>query len=109
MSSALRSSKYVARMIATRALAKHHDFMTEHDDPCASEFTGHDRRRLRQATSARLFRRLQAVLRVAEGESCRPGSGARPSPSASLVQSWYSLAPLLAQEFVATILATYLA
>jgi transposase len=60
-------------MIATRALAKHHDLMTEHGDRCASEFTGHDRRRLRQAmqqaASARLFRRLQAVLRVAEGES----------------------------------------
>jgi transposase len=47
--------------------------MTEHGDRYASEFTGHDRRRLRQAmqraVSARLFRRLQAVLRVAEGES----------------------------------------
>jgi transposase len=47
--------------------------MTEHGDRDASEFTGHDRRRLRQAmqraASARLFRRLQAVLRVAEGES----------------------------------------
>jgi transposase len=60
-------------MIATQAAAKHNQFMTEHGDPCASEFTGHDRRRLRQAmqqaASARLFRRLQAVLRVAEGES----------------------------------------
>jgi transposase len=47
--------------------------MTEHRDSCASGFTSHDRRRLQQAmqqaTSARLFRRLQAVLRVAEGES----------------------------------------
>jgi transposase len=69
-------------MIATRALAKHHDLMTEHGDPGASKFTGHDRSRLRQAmrqaASARLFRRLQAVLRVAEGESvaqaaCRIG------------------------------------
>jgi transposase len=46
--------------------------MTEHGDSYASGFTNHDRRRLRQAmqqaTSARLFRRLQAVLRVAEGE-----------------------------------------
>jgi transposase len=60
-------------MIATQALAKHNSFMTEHGDRCASEFTGHDRRRLRQAmqqaASARLFRRLQAVLHVAEGKS----------------------------------------
>src|SRR3982751_3752900 len=60
-------------MIATRARAEHNDLMTEHGDRYASEFTGHDRRRLRQAmqraASARLFRRLQAVLRVAEGES----------------------------------------
>ena len=60
-------------MIATQALAKHHGFMTEHGDRCASEFTGHDRRRLRQARQqaacVRLFRRLQAVLHVAEGKS----------------------------------------
>jgi transposase len=60
-------------MIATQALAKHNGFMTEHGDRCASEFTGHDRRRLRQAmqqaASVRLFRRLQAVLHVAEGKS----------------------------------------
>lgn len=47
--------------------------MAEHGDSYTFEFTGHDRRRLRlamrQAASARLFRRLQAVLRVAEGES----------------------------------------
>ena len=47
--------------------------MAEHDAPGVSGFTGHDRRRLRlamrQAASARLFRRLQAVLRVAEGAS----------------------------------------
>ena len=67
-------------MIATQALAKHNGFMTEHGDRCASEFTGHDRRRLRQAmqqaASARLFRRLQAVLHVAEGGSrCGPQHG----------------------------------
>jgi transposase len=66
-------------MIATGALAKHHDLMTEHGDPDASEFTGHDRRRLRQAmrqaASARLFRRLQAVLRVAEGASVAQAAG----------------------------------
>jgi transposase len=60
-------------MIATPALAKRHDLLTEHGDRCASEFTGYDRRRLRPAmqpaASARLFRRLQAVLPVAEGES----------------------------------------
>jgi transposase len=60
-------------MIATQVWAEHNDLMTEYGDPRASDFTGHDRRRLRhamqQATSARLFRRLQAVLRVAEGES----------------------------------------
>jgi transposase len=60
-------------MIATQALAKHNDFMTEHGDRYASEFTGYERRRLRQArqqaASARLFRRLQAVLHAAEGES----------------------------------------
>jgi transposase len=60
-------------MIATQALAEHNACMTEHGDQCAFRFTGHDRRRLRramqQAVSARLFRRLQAVLRVAEGES----------------------------------------
>jgi transposase len=53
--------------------------MTEHGDPCPSEFTGHDRRRLRQAmqqaSSARLFRRLQAVLRVAEGGSVTQAAG----------------------------------
>jgi transposase len=47
--------------------------MAEHETPGISGFTGHDRRRLRlamrQAASARLFRRLQAVLRVAEGAS----------------------------------------
>jgi transposase len=47
--------------------------MTVHRDLSASEFTHQDRRRLRQAmrqaASARLFRRLQAVLRVAEGAS----------------------------------------
>jgi transposase len=60
-------------MIATQALAEQNDLMTEHGDRSVSEFTGHDRRRLRQAmqraVSARLFRRLQAVLHVAEGES----------------------------------------
>jgi transposase len=60
-------------MIATQAAAKHNHFMAEHGDSYASEFTGHDRRRLRlamrQAASARLFRRLQALLRVAEGAS----------------------------------------
>ena len=47
--------------------------MTEYGDSYAFEFTDRDRRRLRQAmqqaASARLFRRLQAVLHVAEGES----------------------------------------
>lgn len=47
--------------------------MAQDHDQRAAEFTSHDRRRLRralpQATSARLFRRLQAVLRVAEGAS----------------------------------------
>lgn len=47
--------------------------MAEHGHSYASEFTGHDRRRLRlamrQVASARLFRRLQAILRVAEGVS----------------------------------------
>jgi transposase len=47
--------------------------MTENRDRSALEFTGQDRRRLRralpQAQSARLFRRWQAVLRVAEGAS----------------------------------------
>jgi transposase len=60
-------------MIATQVWAEHNDLMTEYGDPRACDFTGHDWRRLRQAmqqaTSARLFRRLQAVLRVAEGES----------------------------------------
>jgi transposase len=47
--------------------------MAEERDRGASEFTGHQRRHLRramqQAASARLFRRLQAVLGVAQGES----------------------------------------
>jgi transposase len=47
--------------------------MTEPRDPGTSAFTHQDRRRLRhamrQASSARLFRRFQAVLRVAEGDS----------------------------------------
>jgi transposase len=66
-------------MIATSVTAKHNSWMAEHGDPYASEFTGRDRRRLRQAmrqtASARLFRRLQAVLRVAEGESVAQAAG----------------------------------
>jgi transposase len=54
-------------------LIEHNGVMAENRDPRASEFTSQDRRRLRralpQAQSVRLFRRLQAVLRVAEGAS----------------------------------------
>src|SRR4051812_29463164 len=66
-------------MIATQVWAEHNDLMTEYGDPRACDFTGHDRRRLRQAmqqaTSARLFRRLPAVLRVAEGASVAQTAG----------------------------------
>ena len=65
--------------------------MTEYGDSYAFEFTGRDRRRLRQAmrqaASARLFRRLQAVLRVAEGESVTQAAGAA-SVDRSTVHRW---------------------
>jgi transposase len=54
-------------------LTEHNNWMAENRDQSASKFTGHDRRHLRralqQAQSVRLFRRLQAVLQVAEGAS----------------------------------------
>jgi transposase len=65
--------------------------MTEPRNPGASAFTAQDRRRLRQAmrqaSSVRLFRRLQAVLRVAEGDSVAQAAG-RAGVDRSTVHRW---------------------
>jgi transposase len=49
--------------------------MTDHASPGPVSFSGHDRRRLamtlKQTSDLRLFRRVQAVLRVAEGDPIR--------------------------------------
>src|SRR4051812_19903509 len=59
--------------MAAKALPEHNGIMAEKHNRSASECAGRDRRRrpraLPPAQSARLFRRLQAVLRVAEEDS----------------------------------------
>jgi transposase-like protein len=49
--------------------------MTDRTSPGPASFSGHDRRRLalmlKQTSDARLFRRVQAVLRIAEGDPIR--------------------------------------
>jgi transposase len=49
--------------------------MTDRASPGPASFSGHDRRRLalmlKQTSDARLFRRVQAVLRIAEGDPIR--------------------------------------
>ena len=49
--------------------------MTDHASSKPASFSGHDRRRLaltlKRTSDVRLFRRVQAVLRIAEGDSIR--------------------------------------
>ena len=65
--------------------------MTDRTSSGPASFSGHDRRRLsltlKRTSDVRQFRRVQAMRRIAEGDSIRSVAGSRPVSARSL-QPW---------------------